>query len=102
MALAMPCAPDLTGRIVAIDIRAVQFWDFVAVVHDAAGQGTKLRVMMLNRRWHDWGRAPLSVGIERVVSFVHTPTKVIATPHQIGGFPQVLTVVPDPHVAGLH
>src|SRR5687768_2557275 len=58
-------------------------------------------MMMLDCRRHQWRRAPFSICIKRVASFVNAPSIIFARPHQMRRFPKVLTVVPCPDLSTL-
>src|SRR6187549_2397237 len=82
-------APDLSGRVVAIDICAVQSGEFIAIVNDATGQRPRFGMGMLRRGSNDGRRTQLAIEVKRMTSFIHAPPVILAAPDKVNRFPEV-------------
>src|SRR5947207_9753820 len=64
----MACAPDFPGRVVAINIDAIEFGKLFAVVNHPTGEGARFGMGMLDGWRHDGRRTELAVEVEGMAS----------------------------------
>src|SRR5262249_22609238 len=77
-------APDFAGRIITVDVGALQVRKACTVVDDAASQRTELGVMMLDGRLDVRRRPELATRIKRMAAFVDAPAVVFTFADQVG------------------
>src|SRR5688572_6224567 len=58
-------------------------------------------MVVFDGREDDGRRAGLAVEVKCVAAFIHAPTVILAAPHQMSGFPKILTIVAGPDSPGL-
>ncbi len=97
----VPTRPDFPRRVVAVEVRPVQFREGAAVIDDPARQRPRLRVMMLERRLDERRRSLGTVVIEDMAPFHDAPAVVVPLADKVDLFPQILPVVAHPDMPGL-
>ena len=97
----MPRAPDFACREVAVNVHAVEFGEFFAVVNHAARQRPRFGMTVFDGGQNHGRRTKLAIEVKWMAAFVHAPTVVFTLSHQVGCFPKVLAVIADPDLTAL-
>src|SRR5262249_44437496 len=92
--------PHAAGVVVAVDVGSVQLGVLLAVVDEAACEGTELGGIVLDNGLEDWRRPFLAFGPERVASLADAPAVVTALLDEVHRLPQILPDFAGPQIAG--
>ncbi len=90
--------PDLPGRVVAVDVRALQPWHPFSAVEQSAGDARRLAVRMRRDRCRD-RRGRLDPAMDPLRSFDGRPAAVVAAGHPMDHLPQFPADITDPERA---
>ena len=94
-------APDAAGRIVGVDVGALELRQGRACVDESAGHRPRLGVGMFRDRLRDRRRARLLFIVELVGALDDAPAVIGAAFDQVNLLPEVLPLIAHPDLAGL-
>src|SRR6266542_6076138 len=81
-------APDLSARIVAVNIETIEFREWIPIVNDSARQRAKVGMGMFDGGPNGRGGTQLAIEIKWMTSLIHTPPVVFTALNQMGRFPE--------------
>src|SRR5262249_39298330 len=92
--------PNTATIVIAVNVRAAQFGQLLAMVFKAAGERTEVGVVVFDNRHQDgaWPAGPF--GAKGMAAFEHAPAVVAALFDQVHLLPQILAHIAAPEVAG--